>query len=141
MSGVPLYDAFAGTMTTLLAGPRASPSRCRSSRPVAWSRGAACSTSPAAPAPTPSPWQRAMVTMADLSAGMVAAARDNAARHGARLREVKRALAGWRRVGRRLTPSCLGNSLPHALINSARRRLSDMARVLALESSSCRAQL
>ena len=72
--------------------------------------------------------------MADLSAGMVAAARDNAARHGARLRVVQAGFGELEtRVGGRFDAIlCLGNSLPHALTPAALDdALSDMARVLA----------
>lgn len=75
-----------------------------------------------------------VVTMADLSEGMVARARHNAAQAGVRLR-AKQAGFGElaRKVGGRYDAVlCLGNSLPHALTPAALAdALADMAAVLA----------
>ena len=137
MSGVPLYDAFAEDYDRFVDWPARLAFEMPFFRDLLGRRGVrrvldvAGGTGRHAIALAAEGYD---VTMADLSEGMVAEARDNAAQAGVGLRVVQ---AGFGELTAKVGGSydailCLGNSLPHALTSAALDdALADMAAVLA----------
>lgn len=137
MSDVPLYDAFAADYDRFVDWPARLAFEMPFFRDLLGQRGArsvldvAGGTGQHAIALTAEGYD---VTTADISAGMVAAARENAVRAGVRLRVVQ---AGFGELaakvgGRYDAVLCLGNSLPHALTPEALdEALADMAALVA----------
>lgn len=144
MSDVPLYDVFAADYDRFVDWPARLAFEMPFFRDVLGRHGArrvldvAGGTGQHAIALAAEGYE---VTMADPSAGMVAAARENAARASANLRVVQANLrvvqAGFGElaatIGERFDAVlCLGNSLPHATTPAALDgALADMAAVLA----------
>ena len=137
MSDVPLYDAFAEDYDRFVDWPARLAFEMPFFRDLLGGRGArrvldvAGGTGQHAIALAAEGYD---VTMVDISAGMVAVARENALRAGVSLRVAR---AGFGALATSVGGGydavlCLGNSLPHALTSAALDdALADMAAVLA----------